>query len=141
MPTKKSTSRKTKKKVPEVQKGVSVVVLHCPNCGEEDEKVFYCSECDSPMEVSKVDEKKEDEVENDITLDKDKAGESTAEEPDEEDDVTGADDRDVKKVIETGGLDDIFSEGGGGPETSADSEDDSEDEVTLEDALNTLEDE
>lgn len=109
--------RKLTKKVPKVEPKVKVIHLRCPNCGEEDEKVIYCSQCDSPMEVVKVEVRGEDEVVIDAAISKDQAGE----EPEDEvitkaSSAVGANilaDSSVDASIESGGfsLDNIYSDG------------------------------
>ena len=142
MATKKS-GRKTVKKVPKVEPKVKVIHLHCPNCGEEDEKVIYCSQCDSPMDVVKVEDREEDEVIVDAAVSKDEAGEAS------EDEVVGApapeeageslDDPEAEKIVAGGfSLGDIYSDGDevGLSTGSAASDDDSD--VSLDDVMNAL---
>lgn len=134
---KKKSARKVTKKVPKVEQKVKVIQLHCPNCGEEDEKVIYCSQCDSPMDVVKVEDRNEDEVVVDVAISKDEAGE----EP--EDEVVGAPapgDSAVDHVVEDGGfapLGDIFSDGDEtGLTTGTDTGDDSD--ASLGDIMSAL---
>jgi hypothetical protein len=136
----KKPARKTSKKVPKVEPEVKVIHLHCPNCGEEDEKVVYCSQCDSPMDVVKVETRGEDEVVVDTSVSKDEAGE----EP--EDELIAASthgatadplvDPDVDQIVEGGGfnLGNIYSDG---DETGI-SHDAGDDETTIDEVMDSL---
>lgn len=50
-------TRTTDKKVVQPVKSIHIVVLGCPNCGEEIEELKLCKECNSPMKVLQVIEK------------------------------------------------------------------------------------
>jgi hypothetical protein len=50
-------TRTTDKKVVQPVKSIHIVVLGCPNCGEEVEELKLCKECNSPMKVVQVIEK------------------------------------------------------------------------------------
>ena len=132
------SSRKLKKKVPKIQHTLKVIHLHCSNCGEEDEKVLYCSHCDAPMDVVEVEERPEEEVENDVVVSKGKAGDD-----DEDEDIvtgtSGAVDEDVDNLIETGGLDPIYSEEDGFGLGLGGSDDDLG--MNMDDAVSSLDDE
>jgi len=142
MPTKKPT-HKTAKKVLKVEQKTKVVMLHCPNCGEDDEKVIYCSQCDSPMDVVKVVERDEDEIDVDVDISKEKAGE-----PKEEDLVVaattdpGVADPEIDSLIEKGGLDNIFA---GGDETDVplvgSDDDETDPDMSPEDMISALDEE
>lgn len=128
--------------MPKVEPKVKVIYLRCPNCGEEDEKVIYCTACDSPMDVVKVEMRGEDEVVIDSTITKGEAGEES------EDELViksvggasvAADDPNIGDIAEGGGfsLGDIFAEG---DETgfTADSGGDEAPIDDVEDVLNRL---
>lgn len=103
--------RKQVKKVPVAEQKVTVVFLRCPNCGEEDEKIIYCMNCDTPMKVEKVVERSKDEVVTDVDVVVDRAGD-----PDDIGDVVSAgseSEDDVDELIESGNLGDIFHGEGG----------------------------
>jgi hypothetical protein len=148
--TKSAAPRRTrtkKPKVPKAQQQVSIVVLECGNCGEEDEKVFYCATCGSPMRIVEVVEKEESHVENNDMISKEKAG-SEAEEAeeaeeadstdiDEELGMTGAGES-VDELIESGSLGDIFS---GGESGGMDFSGDDDESASLDDVVSMLDDE
>lgn len=140
--------RRTKtQKVPKALRQVSIVVLECDNCGEEDEKVFYCATCGSPMRVVEVVEKEESHVENNDMISKEKAGSEAEEDEeaeeadstdiDEELGMTGAGES-VDDLIESGSLGDIFSGGESGGINFSGDDDDS---ASLDDVVSMLDDE
>lgn len=144
--TKKSSTTKSAKKVkvPKNHDQISVVVLECGNCGAEDEKVFFCAECDSPMRVVEVVEKEAEYVEENDMISKDTAGEETeeSEEIDSGDlkDELGLskDGESVDDMIESGGLGDIFSGGESGEMDLPGGDDETAD---LDDIVSALDDE
>lgn len=70
---KKEIVKKKSRKIPVATK-IKVIKLKCPNCGEEDERVLYCDQCESPMDIVDVIERNENEVNNDIAVSKDISG-------------------------------------------------------------------
>lgn len=72
-PKNKKTVKKRSKKISVATK-VKVVKLKCPNCGEEEERVLYCGQCESPMDIVEVLERDENEVNNDIAVSRDIPG-------------------------------------------------------------------
>ena len=132
----KKTTRKTKPKVPKATPKVKVVVLHCHNCGEDDEKVMYCANCDSPMDVVEVQERLETDIENDGLVSREKVDDSDVTSDELEEDL-GVDEG-VDDLIEQGGLQDIYSEGdAGGPSSGGMSGGDDD----LDDIVSALDDE
>ena len=145
--TKSAKVRSAKKvKVPKNHDQISVVVLECGNCGAEDEKVFFCAECDSPMRVVEVVEKEAEYVEENDMISKDTAGEEETEIEEEEVDsgelkdelgLSGGDGS-VDDMIESGGLGDIFS---GGESGEMDLPGGDEEPANLDDIVSALDDE
>lgn len=58
-----SSKNKNGSKLVTSVKSVHVVYLSCPNCGEEEEHVVFCSNCSQPMKVINVVEKFGEEAE------------------------------------------------------------------------------
>lgn len=135
--TSKKSTKTAKKKVEAVDKTISVLHLRCTNCGEEEEKVLYCSHCDAPLEVRDVKEKDDDEVENDDTLANNKGNDDGGDK--EVEDLVEGSSEDVDDLIETGGLTNIFGDGGGSISTTDD--ENGEEEMDLSDMVSTLDDE
>ena len=127
--TVKKTLRKTKPKVETVDKTISALHLKCTNCGEEEEKVLYCEHCDAPLEIKDVKEKDDEDVENDDGGDK------------EVEDLVGGTSESVDSLIDTGGLTNIFGDGGESVATSDDGDDDGGKDMSLSDMVSTLDDE
>ncbi len=107
----KKTGRAKKAKVPAASHKVTVIKLHCPNCGEEEERILYCDSCDSPMNVISITERDEDDVQTDIAVSNVKK--EVAE--DEDEDGGGTGDAALDEEVAEGGvkLDDIFPSGEG----------------------------
>ncbi|MBN2100735.1 hypothetical protein JW710_02485 [Candidatus Dojkabacteria bacterium] len=140
MPQKKSKKKKTK--VPASSSKVTVIKLHCPNCGVEEERVIYCESCDSPMDFDSVEERETEEVENDVAVSKDVANASDDSGDDSAqaagDDSTVVDDE-MEKIINEEGLGDIFP---GSSEMDEDTEESGPDgDMDLSDVLDVLDNE
>jgi len=135
----KKPKKKKSKKVPVAAK-IKVVKLKCPNCGEEDERVSYCEQCEGPMDVVDVLERDENEVNNDIAVSKvvtNSDSESGDDEVNSKDVVPSEADVELDGIMEKG-LGDIFP----GDSNPSDSGGDSGAEsMDLNDALDALDNE
>ncbi len=140
--TPKKVVRKLTQKVPKVEPQVKVIYLHCPNCGEEDEKVIYCSQCDSPMDVVKVESRQEDDVVVDTSVSKDEAGTVPEDELVAKSSVASEElgDPVVDRMVEDGGfnLGDIYSDG---DETGFSADSMGDEDSSLDEVLTALDDE
>lgn len=143
MPKKKPASKK--KKVPKAASKVKVVKLKCPNCGEEDEKVLYCGQCEGAMDIVEVVEREIDEVENDVAVSKvvnsssnDDIANSSGDDDVTADDIIPDDSDTEMDSIMNKGLDNIFpSDGASGAGDDGD-DSDASGGMDLSDALNVL---
>lgn len=133
----KKSQRAKVKKVPKVEKKVTVIHLYCPNCGEEEEKVLYCQHCESPLEIKEAENRPEEDVELDDTVVKDveENGSDTDDEPTEDILAQTSEDGDVDDMIR-GGLDPIFAGGEGGSVSSSDDSD-----IPVDDVVDSLDQE
>lgn len=135
----KNPKKRKSSKIPVATK-VKVVKLKCPNCSEEDERVLYCSQCESPMDVVEILERDENEVNNDIIVSKDVSGSNRGS---DDADVTAEDVVPSESAVEMGeimekGLGDIFP----GDDNPGNSDSDGGvDGMDLNDALDALDNE
>lgn len=135
----KKSKKKKSRKVPLSTK-VKVVKLKCPNCSEEDERVLYCSQCESPMDVVEILERDENEVNNDIVVSKDVSDSNSGS---NENEVSAEDVVPSESAVEMGeimekGLGDIFPGDDNPGNTDSDG---GVDGMDLNDALDALDNE
>lgn len=98
----KSTKSKKIKIAPKEEK-IQIVKLHCENCGEDEERVLYCSSCDSPMHVVSVVQRDDDDVQTGIAVSSVKKDTNGAGE-DIEDEVDSVKTAELDGMVESGDL-------------------------------------
>jgi hypothetical protein len=92
-----------------------MVKLRCPNCGEEEERVMYCDQCDEPMDIVEIVDKDEDDVQTGVATNSVKVQNSndSDEDKNKDEDLVG-EDPEVEKMIKDGTLGNIFETGEAG---------------------------
>jgi hypothetical protein len=101
--------KKAKDQLVPTHKSVHMIILSCPDCGEEVNQVVLCPDCGKPMRVINVVEKFGEEAEEQILLAKKKLTETK---PAPEEELPEAEDEEQPNIILMGGEDVNLDDGG-----------------------------